>query len=200
LATLLAAEVHISDVERALQRDAVAKGMTILTSQRPAMQRQWHFGRLYFATPEKLDAQVPLVKKEVRQAMNMAINRQAIADTILGGRVEPHRSMGYHRELDGAIWPGSWNPAWDARFDMLYGYNPAKARELLARAGYPQGFEFTVYLYHLPDIMPPKVEAFIQGTVRSSNGHATCALWRSPSCLPGSAPFPAARAGARSSL
>jgi peptide/nickel transport system substrate-binding protein len=39
LATLLAEEVHISDVERALQQDAVAKGMKILASQRPAMQR-----------------------------------------------------------------------------------------------------------------------------------------------------------------
>ena len=32
LATLLAEEVHISDVDRALQKDAVAKGMQILTS------------------------------------------------------------------------------------------------------------------------------------------------------------------------
>jgi peptide/nickel transport system substrate-binding protein len=150
LATLLAEEVHISDVERALQRDAVAKGMKILASQRPAMQHQWNFGGLYFATPDKLDPKVPLVKKEVRQAMNMAINRQAIADTLLGGRVEPHRIMGYHRELDSAIWPGIWNPEWDARFDTLYGYNPAKAQELLAQAGYPHGFEFTVYLYTLP--------------------------------------------------
>jgi peptide/nickel transport system substrate-binding protein len=150
LATLLAEEVHISDVDRALQRDAVAKGMTILTSQRPAIQHQWNFGGMYFATPDKLDPKVPLVKKEVRQAINMAINRQAIADTILGSRVEPHRIMGYHRELDSAIWPGIWNPEWDARFDTLYGYNPAKAQELLAQAGYPHGFEFTVYLYTLP--------------------------------------------------
>src|SRR5262245_12904877 len=134
LATLLAEEVHISDVERALQRDAVAKGMTILASQRPAMQHQWHVGGLYFATPEKLDPKVSLVKKDVRQAMNMAINRQALADTILGGRVEPHRVMGYHRELDSAMWPGIWNPEWDARFDTLYGYSPAKAKALLAQA------------------------------------------------------------------
>jgi ABC-type transport system substrate-binding protein len=150
LATLLAEEVHISDVDRALQQDAVAKGMKILASRRPAMQHQWNFGGMYFATPDKLDPKVPFVKKEVRQAMNMAINRQAIADTILGGRVEPHRIMGYHRQLDSAIWPGIWNPEWDTQFDMRYGYDPAKAKALLAQAGYPHGFEFTVYLYTLP--------------------------------------------------
>ena len=51
LATLLAEEVHISDVDRALQKDAVAKGMKISTSKLPAIQHQWQFGGLYFATP-----------------------------------------------------------------------------------------------------------------------------------------------------
>jgi ABC-type transport system substrate-binding protein len=85
LATLIAEEVHISDVDRALQKDAVAKGMQIVTSQLPAIQHQWNFGGLYFATPDKLDPKVPFVKKEVRQAMSMAINRNAIAHSLLGG-------------------------------------------------------------------------------------------------------------------
>ena len=84
LATLLAEEVHISDVDRALQQDAVAKGMKISTSTLHAMQHQWHFGGMYFATPEKLDQKVPFVDKRVRQAMNMAINRQAIANRSSG--------------------------------------------------------------------------------------------------------------------
>src|SRR5262249_16260836 len=77
LATLLAEEVHISDVDRALQRDAVAKGMKISPSTLHAMEHYWSFGGLYFATPEKLDTKVPFADKRVRQAMNMAINRQA---------------------------------------------------------------------------------------------------------------------------
>jgi peptide/nickel transport system substrate-binding protein len=157
LATLIAEEVHISDVDRALQKDAVAKGMQIVTSKLPAIQHQWNFGGMYFATPDKLDPKVPFVKKEVRQAMSMAINRNAIANSLLGGRVQPLRIMGYHPELSTALWPGIWNPEWDKRFEELYGYNPTKAKALLEQAGYPNGFEFTVYLYTLPGL-PEQVD------------------------------------------
>jgi ABC-type transport system substrate-binding protein len=152
LATLLADETHISDVERALQKDAVAKGMQVLTSQLPAIQHEWLFGGLYFATPDKLDAKVPFVDKRVRQAMNLAINRHAIAQALLGGRVQPMRVHGYHPKLDSDIWPGIWNADWDKRFEEFYGYDPAKAKTLLAQAGYPQGFEFTLYLAPLPGL------------------------------------------------
>ena len=152
LASMLAGEVHISDVDRALQKDAIAKGMKISTSKLPAMQHQWQFGGMYFATPDKLDPKVPFVKREVRQAMNLAVNRQAIANAILGGKAQPHRVMGYHPQLSTAIWPGIWNPEWDKRFEERFGYDPAKAKALLAQAGYPQGFAFTLYLYTLPGL------------------------------------------------
>jgi ABC-type transport system substrate-binding protein len=152
LASLMAGEAHISDVDRALQQDAIAKGMKIITSKLPAMQHQWQFGGMYFATPDKLDPKMPFMKPQVRQAMNMAVNRQAIANAILGGKVQPHRVMGYHPQLSTAIWPGIWNPEWDKRFEERFGYDPAKAKALLARAGYPQGFEFTLYLYTLPGL------------------------------------------------
>jgi ABC-type transport system substrate-binding protein len=152
LATLLAGEVQISDVERALQKEAVAKGLQVVASRLPAIQHQWHFGGLYFATPDKLDPKVPFVDKRVRRAMNIAINRNAIAQSILGGRVQPHRLPGYHPKLDSAIWPGIWNPDWDKRFDELYGYDPVKAKTLLKEAGYEKGFEFTIYLYTLPGL------------------------------------------------
>jgi dipeptide transport system substrate-binding protein len=151
LGTLLAEEVHISDVERVLQKDALAKGMKIITSKLPAFQHQWLFGGLYFASPDKLDAKIRFVDKRVRQAMNMAINRQAIADQILGGRVQPLRVHGYHPQLSTVLWPGVYNPEWEARFDELYGYNPTKAKSLLEQAG-AIGLEFTIYLYTLPGL------------------------------------------------
>jgi ABC-type transport system substrate-binding protein len=157
LATLIAGEVHISDIDRALQKDAVAKGMKIISSKRTAIGHEWLFGGLYFATPDKLDQKQPFVDKRVRQALNKAINRQAIADNILGGTVQPMRVTRIHPELDAALWPGIWNSDWDKRFEDLYGYDPAKAKALLAEAGYKNGFEFTVYLYTLPG-MPELVD------------------------------------------
>jgi ABC-type transport system substrate-binding protein len=152
LASLLSGEVHISDVPRALQKEATAKGLKVIPSKRTAIGHEWLFGGLYFATPEKLDTKQPFVDKRVRQAMNMAINRHAIATTLLGGNVQPMRVTRVHAELDAILWPGIWNPAWDTRFEDLYGYNPTKAKALLEEAGYKNGFEFTVYLYTLPGI------------------------------------------------
>ena len=71
---------------------------------------------------------------------------------LLGGKVQPLRVEGYHPKLDSAIWPGIWNPDWDKRFEELYGYDPARAKELLEEAGYKNGFEFTMYLYTLPGL------------------------------------------------
>ena len=56
---------------------------------------------------DKLDPKIPFVKREVRQAMNKPVNRQAIADNLLGGKVQPHRVMGFHPQLDSAIGPVS---------------------------------------------------------------------------------------------
>jgi peptide/nickel transport system substrate-binding protein len=156
LATILTGEVHISDVDRALQKDAVAKGMKVLQSKQPAIQHHWNFGGQYYLTPDKLDTNVPWANpttgKLVRQAMNIAIDRKPIGDTILAGKGEPMWNHGFHPTLTAALWPGAYSPDWEKRFNELYGYNPAKAKALLAQAGYPNGFEFTMYLYTLPGL------------------------------------------------
>ena len=59
---------------------------------------------------------------------------------------------GIPRTTDEALWPGSWNSAWEQQAEDLYGYQPAKAKALLQEAGYAQGFAFTVYLYTLPGL------------------------------------------------
>jgi ABC-type transport system substrate-binding protein len=79
--------------------------------------------------------------------MSMAINSQEISDTFLQGRTDPLSVVGYHTQLDGVVWPGVYNSDWDRDFEEQYGYNPTRAQELLAQAGYPNGFEFTQYIY-----------------------------------------------------
>jgi len=152
LATLIAGEVHISDIDRALQKDATDKGMKIIPGKLAVVGHEWLFGGMYFATPDKLDTKQPFVDKRVRQAMNMAINRKSIAANILSGKAQSMLVTRLHPQVDEALWPGLWNPAWEKRAEELYGYNPAKAKALLKEAGYDKGFEFTLYLYTLPGL------------------------------------------------
>ncbi|WP_172292241.1 ABC transporter substrate-binding protein [Pseudoruegeria sp. HB172150] len=65
----------------------------------------------------------------VRQAMNYAIDKQAIIDELFAG--------------EGTVANGDTPvAAWDSV--QPYPYDPDKARELLAEAGYPDGFDMTL--------------------------------------------------------
>jgi peptide/nickel transport system substrate-binding protein len=95
----------------------------------------------------------PLTKKKVRQAINMAIDKQSIVDNIYMGTAlkakngMPPFMLGYNDEIQD------------------YPYDPAKARELLAEAGYPDGFEVTLYVMPVsrPYMFdPPKIGEAIQ--------------------------------------
>lgn len=71
--------------------------------------------------------------KRVRQAMNFAIDREAFAAAVQFGLSVPA-----FQPVDSGHW--SYNTSVDGRF----AYNPDKARELLAEAGYADGFTFTM--------------------------------------------------------
>lgn len=68
---------------------------------------------------------------KVRQAMIMAIDRQTIIDTILGGYARPSV----------LLW---WSNNEDRLGGRHWEYNPERARELLAEAGYADGFSITL--------------------------------------------------------
>jgi peptide/nickel transport system substrate-binding protein len=73
----------------------------------------------------------PLQDVHVRQALNYAVDKEAIAQDLLHGTVQPSGQ---------GVIPGvtGYNP------DVApYPYDPAKARMLLAEAGYPNGFKLT---------------------------------------------------------
>jgi ABC-type transport system substrate-binding protein len=78
--------------------------------------------------------------RKVRLALNLAVDKQAILRQVLGG-------------LGTVV--GSWltypTDAW-ATEELLkpYPYDPAKAKALLAEAGYPKGFELTMNLTAWP--------------------------------------------------
>lgn len=73
----------------------------------------------------------PLASVQVRQALNYAINRQAVTQAIYGKYGVATSELG---SSDGFV-PSMQN---------YYPYNPAKAKSLLAAAGYPNGFTMRV--------------------------------------------------------
>ena len=77
----------------------------------------------------------PYVKLEVRQAINHAINRDSIAKNLIGGQ---------SRAVYSACFPSQFGCEQDVK---KYEYDPEKAKKLLAEAGYPDGFETTLYGY-----------------------------------------------------
>ncbi len=73
----------------------------------------------------------PFDDVRVRQAVNYAVDRQAILNNVLEGH--------------GELLHGPWASAWMGYDPDLqpYPYDPQKAKQLLADAGYPNGFETT---------------------------------------------------------
>jgi peptide/nickel transport system substrate-binding protein len=82
------------------------------------------------AFDDRTGAIVPaLGKVQVRQAINYAINRQALNQAVYAGFAQPN---------DEPAIPG--DDGYVGSLANHYAYDPAKARQLLAQAGYPHGF------------------------------------------------------------
>jgi peptide/nickel transport system substrate-binding protein len=77
----------------------------------------------------------PLKDVRVRQALNYAVDKESIVKTILAGTTRV-ASQGTSPGVPG------YNP------DLKpYPYDPAKARKMLAEAGYPNGFKLVIAVY-----------------------------------------------------
>jgi peptide/nickel transport system substrate-binding protein len=79
------------------------------------------------------DGKNPLLKPEVRRALSLSINREALVDRIMdgqgvpAGQVVPDGYFGYDPSI------------------KVDAYDPAKAKKMLADAGYPDGFALTFH-------------------------------------------------------
>jgi peptide/nickel transport system substrate-binding protein len=86
------------------------------------------FGEQWLIFTDQWEAKSPWADRRVRLAVNLAMNRQAMNQSI---------TLGFSR-LTGSIIPRDFEFSWPA---PLYPFDPQKAKQLLAEAGYPQGFE-----------------------------------------------------------
>ena len=84
--------------------------------------------------PDSANSKSPFADLRVRQAVQHAVENEAIVKAIFYGEAEPANQW---------IYKGHWgyNPS-----VVGYPYNPTKAKQLLAEAGYPKGFK-TKLLY-----------------------------------------------------
>jgi ABC-type transport system substrate-binding protein len=144
-AMLMSGEAHIVDLPRELQKDALSKGMKVFSSSQPVDWMSIYFGGQYYLPGDpKFQADVPWTNKKVRQALNMAVNRQEILATIFAGKGTLAYVSGWLPISEG------WNPEWEKQFDQTYGYNPAKAKALLKEAGFPNGFKLKLVAFTNP--------------------------------------------------
>ncbi len=75
----------------------------------------------------------PFKDKRVRQALNLAINRQALVERVMEGDA-----------VSASQFLPKGQPGTSDRLDVP-GHDPAHARALLAEAGYPNGFRLTLH-------------------------------------------------------
>jgi peptide/nickel transport system substrate-binding protein len=120
VAALVAGEI---DVAHSVPTDLAP----LVTQSQRAEIRAVAAMRSYWLMLVNTRPELPTAKREVRQAINYAIDRDELNRALFGGQaltmataVHPH-SLGHVPEYK---WP----------------YDPAKAKELLARVGYPTGF------------------------------------------------------------
>ena len=134
-----------------------------------------HTGYITLNTTE-----APFDNKLVRQAVNMAINKERVVRIVNG------RGVIANQPLPPAM------PAYDTAYEG-YAYDPAKAKELLAEAGYPDGFETELYAMNTdpnPRIaqsfqqdlaavgIKAEIKALAQATVIDAGGQGTAPmLW-----------------------
>jgi peptide/nickel transport system substrate-binding protein len=134
MAQLRADEADIIAVSREKVPEVKAAGFNIFSKLNDQvvvvyMQQQW-------------DA-VPVSDKRVRQALNLALDKEAILQYVFAGQGVP-----------AVMYPiGSYGVAGGADATLQpYPYDPQKAKQLLAQAGYPDGFETKIYAYVTADL------------------------------------------------
>lgn len=81
----------------------------------------------------------PLTKQKVRQAIFHAIDRKSMAHDLVQGNSHP---------IDAPCYPSQFGC--DETAAIAYDYDPAKAKQLMAEAGYAKGFSTTLVSYLLP--------------------------------------------------
>lgn len=140
LALVQTGVAHITDVTRELHSQAFDAGLQSAQSGKTNHQSFLVIGGLSYGQedsaerPYNPNMDIPWVADvRVRQALNKAIDRDAILEVIYEKEIsgaEKVINTGWTEQSEG------WNDSWTADFDEYYGYDPDRAVELIKEAGY----------------------------------------------------------------
>jgi ABC-type transport system substrate-binding protein len=144
LASLLSGEAHIADLPQDLLAQAEKQNYKILKGVFPGVRVYGAFHCCLQADardPSKgwVHPESPLMDVRVRQALNLAVNKDELNKAFFAGKGAP---MHVNHFLPSR--PG-WDPSWEQRYAAAYGYNPDRARALLAEAG-QSNLKTTIFL------------------------------------------------------
>jgi peptide/nickel transport system substrate-binding protein len=105
----------------------------------------------------------PFDDKRVRQALNYAVNKEAIVRDVLKGTGAASA---------GPVLPGTWGAEPTLK---PFPYDPARAKKLLAEAGYPNGFATTLWVPESGSGMqsPVAMSTVIQSNLRAVGVNVT---------------------------
>ena len=104
--------------------------------------------------PEMMMRNTPLQDKRVRWALNYAVDKEAIAKNLFRGYAIPTGQLSVPH-----------SPSWDDSIKPIP-YDPARAKQLLAEAGYPNGFKLPVGIEFTPQTVNPNIATAIQANLR----------------------------------
>ena len=137
LAMLLANEAHIADISRELMPDALAAGMETMESELPSIQTDLVFNGLYCEShDDRCREDLPWFDVRIREAINRALNREEMLEVLF-----PSGGYSLHARYTMVKGNEGYDPTLEERFEAEYGYDPERAKALLADAGYPESFE-----------------------------------------------------------
>lgn len=130
-AMVASGDVDATNLPLELEQAAEGRGLSIISSQNIAMQTTWLFWGAYIDHPNK---DLAWQNRAIRQAAALSVNWDDVNAIVYDGRAERITAFGMHEPHEG------WNQGLVERFDEYYGYDPERAREILAEVGYPENF------------------------------------------------------------
>ncbi len=136
VAALRTGKIDVYDVLEKKFVDSVKRSSPKIKMIERAAERAWRIGM-------RLDVK-PFDDIRVRKAISMAIDREAFINTIQGGA-----GLILNAELHAELPRTLFTPMEELPRSTQenFEYNPERARQLLAEAGYPNGFETTIQAY-----------------------------------------------------